>query len=317
MHTSLRLVGGVFGVLGLAAVAQAAPPDNWITTKIKLSLLTGDEVSSTAVHVDTIDGQVTLYGKVRNAAEKTRAESIARSVDGVREVRDLLQVVPGREEKQVAVSDSRIEKTVSKVLKEEPSLKESGITVKSVDKGSVLLAGKTDSLGDYLLAVECVHAVPGVRHVFSEIQGPAGTLEWKERRGASHSDSYLTAATKLRLNGDSNVPALDVSVDTDHGVVTLFGAVPSQGWRVSRRSRREKGRWRDPRRTMSCRWSRNLQRDVVKANDKQIRSSVEASLKEHEVEHVDVAVENGAVRLTGSVPTIWKQLKAATVARSA
>lgn len=315
MHTSLRLVAGVFGFLGMAAVAQAAPPDHWISTKVKLSLLTGDDVSSTAVHVDTNNGQVTLHGKVSSAAEKARAESIARGVDGVREVRDLLQVVRAREEKPVAMSDSRIEKSVSKVLKEEPSLK-SGIAVKSVDKGIVLLAGKTDSMGDYLLAVECAHAVPGVRRVFSEIQGPAGTLEWKERSGSAHSDGYLTAATKLRLIGDSKVPALDVSVDTDHGVVTLFGSVPSQAVRAAAEL--------DAHKVDGVVHVQNelevvpkAEKETVKADDNAVRSTVEADFKAHAVEHVNVAVENGTVRLTGTVPTIWEQLKAATLARSA
>src|SRR5688572_18437840 len=43
-------------VSALALVVSAAPAfasDTWITTKAKLALLTGDDVSATAVHVDT------------------------------------------------------------------------------------------------------------------------------------------------------------------------------------------------------------------------------------------------------------------------
>lgn len=312
MRTHLGLIAGL--TLGLSGAAQAAsPPDSWITAKIKLALLTGDSVSSTRIHVDTIDGTVSIHGKVHTQAEKLRAEKLVRAVEGVRNLRDLLQVVPGREEKPVSMTDDRIEKGVSKVLKEEPSLKDSNISVKSVDKGSVLLTGKTDSMGDYVLAVECTQAVPGVRRVFSEIQGPDGTLDWKERRGPVHSDGYLTAATKLRLIGDSEVSVLDVNVDVEHGMVTLFGVVPSKLARSSAEA--------DARKVDGVSHVQNelevvasSRRELVKVDDKQIRSSVEAALKEFE--HLDVAVDNGAVRLSGTVPTIWKQLKAATIARS-
>ena len=38
----------------LAAPARAATPDAWITTKIKLALLTTEGVSGTAIKVDTV-----------------------------------------------------------------------------------------------------------------------------------------------------------------------------------------------------------------------------------------------------------------------
>jgi hypothetical protein len=71
----------------LAAPAPAATPDAWITTKTKLSLLTTEGVSGTAIYVDTILGKVTLHGKVRTAEEKAKAESIAKKIDGVRKTR--------------------------------------------------------------------------------------------------------------------------------------------------------------------------------------------------------------------------------------
>ena len=87
-------------VLGAALVAPvgAATPDAWITTKAKLALLTTEGVSGTAIHVDTVLGRVTLYGKVRSAEEKAKAESIAQKIEGVQGVRNLLQVVAPQHE---------------------------------------------------------------------------------------------------------------------------------------------------------------------------------------------------------------------------
>lgn len=56
----------------LAVPAGAATSDAWITTKIKLALLTTDGVSGTAIKVDTVAGRVTLYGKVHSAESKRR-----------------------------------------------------------------------------------------------------------------------------------------------------------------------------------------------------------------------------------------------------
>ena len=50
-----------------------APTDAWITTKAKLALLTTEGVSVTDVNVDTVQGQVTLHGKVTTQAEKDKA----------------------------------------------------------------------------------------------------------------------------------------------------------------------------------------------------------------------------------------------------
>jgi osmotically-inducible protein OsmY len=79
----------VFGV-ALVAPAAAATPDAWITTKTKLALLTTEGVSSTAIHMDTVLGRVTLYGNVDSAGEKAKAETITQQIDGVKGVCNLL-----------------------------------------------------------------------------------------------------------------------------------------------------------------------------------------------------------------------------------
>ena len=60
--------------------------DAWITTKAKLSLMTDAGMSPMAVHVDTEDGIVTLFGTVNTQAEKTRAEADVARLDGVKHV---------------------------------------------------------------------------------------------------------------------------------------------------------------------------------------------------------------------------------------
>jgi hyperosmotically inducible protein len=68
--------------------------DRTITAQVKTRLLEDRSTSGLAVDVDTQEGTVTLSGYAKTAAEKSQAESLARSTKGVRNVRNLLVVRP-------------------------------------------------------------------------------------------------------------------------------------------------------------------------------------------------------------------------------
>lgn len=157
--TCLLLAPGVRG---------AEPKDAWITTKAKIKLLTADDVSVTEVNVDTQDGRVTLHGRVGSAAEKSRAEQAVRGIDGVREVRNLLQVVPESRKDLVKEADEAIKDKVDKCLGGDGALK--GVRVASVTDGVVLLTGEIDAPRDELRAIEAVRSCTSVRRVASEIK---------------------------------------------------------------------------------------------------------------------------------------------------
>ncbi len=166
---------GLFGltlsailVLGVATSARPDTKDAWLTTKAKIALLTADGVSATAVNVDTVDGQVTIHGKVRTAQEKSLAESAVRKVDGVAAVKNLLQVVPEADKEMVTATDESLEDTVEAVLAADKALE--GIKVASVNKGVVLLSGTARDLESELKAIELALACPGVRRVAEEIK---------------------------------------------------------------------------------------------------------------------------------------------------
>jgi hyperosmotically inducible protein len=161
---------GLAAALVFAGVvaAQADTKDAWLTTKAKIALLTADGVSATAVNVDTVDGQITIHGKVATAAEKAKAEQTVRQLDGVKDVKNLLQVVPDDQKQRVDAKDSDVKDRVEASLKAAKTMDD--ISVASVNKGVVLLSGKTASLGQKLLVIERVYTVAGVRGVSSEIE---------------------------------------------------------------------------------------------------------------------------------------------------
>lgn len=158
-------------VLTVGAIVHAADtPDAWVTMKTKVSLMTTEGVSTSDLNVDTVNGVVTLHGKVATDGEKTKAGTVARGIDGAKDVKNMLQIVPKGLRTVVQRSDDAIKKSVTAAFKANRRVSASGIEVASVNKGVVLLSGKATSLEAHLESVEVAHAVRGVRRVSSEVE---------------------------------------------------------------------------------------------------------------------------------------------------
>jgi len=155
-------------VVAGALAARADVSDSWITTKAQIALLTMDGFSVSGANVDTINGNVTMHGKVATTEDRTKAEATVRKVTGVKTVKNLLQVVPSNAKDVVAANDSDVKERVEASLKADSKMND--VKVASVNNGLVLLSGKTDSLTETLGAIENAYSVNGVRRVASEIQ---------------------------------------------------------------------------------------------------------------------------------------------------
>ena len=317
-------------VLGaaLAAPAGAATSDAWITTKIKLALLTTEDVSGTAIKVDTVVGRVTLYGKVHSAEEKAKAETIAGKVDGVQGVRNLLQVVAPEHEKAMQASDDDLKQRVEQALLADPSLKSSTIAVQSVNQGVVLLSGTAKTLSAHLRAVEVAASVPGVHRIASEIQSPDTLADeeiWREptphrAREAygvwdTANDIWITSAVRMRLLADTEIPGLEIDLDSWDGVVTLFGIVSSQDAKAAAEA--DALKVSGVKRVVNeLQVVASAKQHAVNASDDELQHEVRKALDEHEFRGVGLEVRNGVARLTGTVRTGARSLEAAVVARS-
>jgi len=329
-------------LISLAAVLLCAPiaaraadsPDGWITTKAKVAVLSSVGTTATKIHVDTNDGLVTLHGTVASSEDKNAAEDAVAKLDGVKKVRNLLEVVSPKQSDAVAASDADLQKKATKALRDDPVLKsETGIEVHSVDKGTVVLSGKATTLSNHLRAIEDVRALRGVKRVASTIESPDSKAvrdmsmeshnfgrdgSKAESKAAEHSssdtgsgmtqsasDAYITTKAKARLLVDSKTPATSINVDTDRGVVTLFGTVPDAAAKrtaeaevrkvdgvkevhneievVSPSAKKETSR-------KDSAAERNVKRAV--ADDKALADA-----------SISVEVNNGVARLTGKAPT--------------
>ncbi len=68
--------------------------DTATTASIKAKLLADDLVPSRKVKVETTDGVVQLTGTVKDQAQSDRAESVAKTVSGVKSVKNDLRIKP-------------------------------------------------------------------------------------------------------------------------------------------------------------------------------------------------------------------------------
>jgi len=68
--------------------------DTWLWIKTRWDLAAADDLRDSTINVDVDNDVVTLSGTVASAAQKTRAEAVAKAVEGVKSVRNELKVQP-------------------------------------------------------------------------------------------------------------------------------------------------------------------------------------------------------------------------------
>jgi hyperosmotically inducible protein len=147
--------------------AKDAVSDSWLTSKTKIALFADDRVKGRDVRVETTAGEVYLHGKVDSGEAKTAAEDIAKSIEGVKDVRNDLQVVARTARKTVEANDKQITKAVETTFGRDAQLKK--IDVRT-DAGVVILSGEVRDIAVSAKASEMAHRVDGVRSVKNEIR---------------------------------------------------------------------------------------------------------------------------------------------------
>lgn len=148
--------------------AKTGLSDSWITSKTKIALFADDRVKGRQVHVETQGGTVMLRGKVDSNEAKAAAAEVAKGIEGVKMVKNELQVVAPADRKAVDADDNQISKAVEDRFKRDPELKNARIDAK-VNSGVVILTGEVKSIGTSARASEVARAIPGVRSVKNDL----------------------------------------------------------------------------------------------------------------------------------------------------
>jgi len=186
-------------------MAPRQPQDDQIGRRIKTELFRQEQSAAPEVQVEVRDGVAHLSGIVDVLADRQKAEEIARSVEGVREVENRITIsYDGRSD------DKDIEADLRKKL--ESQAQTEGIGVR-VDRGVATLLGRVDTLEQEWLARQLAQNTRGIREIVSNVEV-----------GSRLDDASITNEVERRL-ANSGLGAAYIDTITRHGVVYLSGWV--------------------------------------------------------------------------------------------
>src|SRR5580765_8690193 len=125
------VVGGAFITGSAHAVSKADEKtpinDTWMTAKTKIALFADPRVKGSEINVETSQGLVMIRGKVDTDAAKQAAEGIAKGIDGVKTVKNDLQVVAPAKRDAIDDKDEAITTRVNEQIAKDSYLKTAGI----------------------------------------------------------------------------------------------------------------------------------------------------------------------------------------------
>jgi hyperosmotically inducible protein len=153
---------------------KALVNDSWLTAKTKIALAADSRVKGRQIEVETTEGRVMLRGKVDSDAAKRAAEGITAGLDGVKTVKNDLEVVPpsareAEEEKDEAIT-ARVKEHIVKdaTLMKDSRLKDADINVHT-NAGVVSLTGEVPDISTSAQASWTTRQVPGVKSVKNDL----------------------------------------------------------------------------------------------------------------------------------------------------
>ena len=164
---SATLIAGSSKALGKAEV-KTPTNDTWLTAKTKIALAADARVKGSQISVKTAEGCVMLRGKVNSSDAKRAAEDIAKKLDGVKSVKNDLEVFPLNMGEAVEDNDEAITARVNKQIGKDAQLKKAGIAVRTT-AGVVSLTGEVRDLVSSAHASWTAWMVPGVESVKNDL----------------------------------------------------------------------------------------------------------------------------------------------------
>jgi osmotically-inducible protein OsmY len=149
--------------------AADAVSDAWVTAKIQSKYFIDDEIKGRNIDVETNNGVVTVAGTVGSYDERRQAVAMARSTDGVREVRDQLRVDASIERPDgQPVNDAWITTKLQSRFFLDDQLRPSDVDVET-ENGVVMLSGTVRSPAVRQAAEEIARDTQGVSRVVNNI----------------------------------------------------------------------------------------------------------------------------------------------------
>jgi hyperosmotically inducible periplasmic protein len=161
------VVGGVL-LTGCQATEKTPITDSYLASKAKIALFSDNRVKGRQIDVQTTNGQVMLCGTVDSDAAKQAAEGIAKGLEGVKSVKNDLEVVAPSAQEAIEVKDEFLTAQVKENMAKEADLKNADIAVQT-NAGVVSLTGEVRDIITSAQASWIAWQVPGVQSVKNDL----------------------------------------------------------------------------------------------------------------------------------------------------
>jgi len=148
--------------------------DGTINSKVKSKLAADPMVNPFNIDVDTIDGVVTLSGKVEKTSARQRAGELALSTSGVKRVNNDIEVASESASVKSRLSDSTITSKIKTKFAADPEIDPFNIDIDTAD-GVVTLSGIVAKSGAREEAEKLARDTKGVKDVRNRIEVRAGS----------------------------------------------------------------------------------------------------------------------------------------------
>jgi hyperosmotically inducible periplasmic protein len=214
---SISLLAAAVVLLALSMPVYASKMDDSIVSSAKKSYVFKNYLKNDDIKIQSKDGAVTLTGTVSEESHKTLARETVAGLSGVKSVDNKL-VVKG--ESPAANSDAWIMMKVKTTLLLHRSVS-AGTTI-DVKNGIVTLRGDATSQAQKDLTTEYAKDVDGVKDVKNEMAVSMSSKK-TQTTGGKIDDASITGLVKMTLLYHRSTSALNTSVTTKNGVVTLTG----------------------------------------------------------------------------------------------
>ncbi len=301
-------VKGVRAVVNQLTVEPVIiPTDADLVLAVENALILDSATESYEINVLAVDGVVTLTGTVQSWQEKELAEDVAKSVQGVTEVINDIEIIYALER-----PDAEIQEEVVQVLRRDAFV-DDGLIEVDVQNGEVILSGVVGSAAEKRYAITDAW-VTGVLTVDAEdltVERWTRDSDLREDKYVIKTDAELEQAVQDALQIDPRTNAFDIEIDANAGVVTLRGVVDNL--------RAKRAAAQDARRTVGVVDVTNRLRiqPTLDRPDDEIAADVrEALALDPDVSRFEIAVDviNGTVYLSGNVDSYFEKGEADDIA---
>jgi osmotically-inducible protein OsmY len=217
-RVALVMMVAAVALLALSLPVQASKTDDRIESTAKKSYVFKTFLKGDDIKIQSKEGAVTLTGTVADNHHKSLAQETVAGLPGVKSVDNRLEIkgTPPAEN-----SDAWIMTKVKATLLYHRSVSGFATEVNAKD-GIVTLQGEAPSQAQKDLTTEYAKDIDGVKSVNNEMT-VAKTAKKTQTTGEKIDDASITALVKMTLLYHRSTSALNTSVATKRGVVTLTG----------------------------------------------------------------------------------------------